>query len=561
MGQNGRMRWLVLLLIFLTLPAKAEPARASRQMVASAHPLASQAGLDVLRDGGSAVDAAVATAFVLSVVEPQASGLGGGALMLAWDGNAGQVRYYEGLASAPAAVGTALLAPDEVGKQAAFDIARSGRAAAVPGEVALLALAHAKHGKLPWGRLVEPAARIAAEGFPMPRELHTVLSRSPKAYAAIPALRTLYFGDDGAPLAVATTLHNPEQAHALRLIAEQGPAALYAGPVGEAIVEAARASSYPGSLTAADLAAYKAQERPPLCATVYARRLCTAGPPASGGVAVLQQLSLLERHDYARLGFGSAEATHLLLEASRLATADRRRWIADPDQRDVPTEGLLTPAYLDTRSSLIAEPKAMEKAPAGDPPRRHGALPPEAEQLIVAGTSHVSVVDAAGNAVAMTVTNNLNFGARVVPMGFTLNNGLSNFAANPEAQNAMAPGRRPATTMAPTIAFGADGKPEIVAGAGGGAWIVDAVAVGLAEMLAHGADPQAAVALPRIGAQTGDQVIEKDTPAAGQADALRADGHTLRLMPIDTGMQVVKVTREGLQGGADPRRDGVALGD
>ncbi len=556
------MRWLLLVLLFVAPAAQAEPAHASRQMVASAHPLASQAGLDVLRDGGSAVDAAIAAAFVLSVVEPQASGLGGGGLMLAWDGSAAQLHYYEGLSSAPAGVGATLLTPDEAAnKPVAFNIARSGRAAGVPGEVALLALAHAKHGKLPWARLVEPAARIAEQGFLMPHELHTVLIRSPAPYAAIPALHALYFDNDGAPLATGTTVHNPEQARALKLIAEQGPSALYAGPVGEAIVEAAKSSAYPGSITAADLAAYKAQERPPLCATVFAHRLCTAGPPASGGVAVVQQLGLLERHDYARLSFGSVEATHLFLEASRLATADRRRWVADPDQRDVPTDGLITPAYLDTRSALIAEPKAMERAPAGDPPRRHGALPPESEQLIIAGTTHVAVVDAAGNAVAMTVTNNLNFGARVVPMGFTLNNGLSNFAPNPEAQNAMAPGRRPSTTMAPTIVFGADGKPEIVAGAGGGAWIVDAVTVGLAEMLAHGTDPQAAVALPRIGAQTGDQVIEKDTPPAAQAEALRAEGHTLRLIPIDTGMQALKVTKDGLQGGADPRRDGAALGD
>jgi gamma-glutamyltranspeptidase/glutathione hydrolase len=555
------MRWLLLVLLFFVQPAKAEPAHASRQMVASAHPLASQAGLDVLRDGGSAVDAAITVALVLSVVEPQASGLGGGALMLAWDGAASALHYYEGLSSAPAGVGSTLLAPDEVGKPTAFTIARSGRAAGVPGEVALLALAHAKHGKLPWARLVEPAARIAEQGFAMPHELHTVLSRSPEPFAAIPALRALYFDNDGAPLATGTMLHNPEQARALKLIAEQGPSALYAGPVGEAIVDAAKGSAYPGSITAADLAAYKAQERPPLCATAFAHRLCTAGPPASGGVAVLQQLGLLERHDYARLGFGSPEATHLLLEASRLATADRRRWVADPDQRDVPTEGLVNPGYLDTRSALITEAKAMERAPAGDPPRRHGALPPESEQLIVAGTSHVAIVDAAGNAVAMTVTNNLNFGARVVPMGFTLNNGLSNFALNPDAQNSMAPGRRPATTMAPTIVFGADGRPEIVAGAGGGAWIVDAVAVGLAEMLTHGADPQAAVALPRIGAQNGESVIEKDTPPAAQAEALRAQGHKLRLMAIDTGMQALKITKEGLQGGADPRRDGVALGD
>ena len=559
--QDGSMRWLLLVLLFVAPAARGEPAHALRQMVASAHPLASQAGLDVLRDGGSAVDAAIAVAMVLSVVEPHASGLGGGALMLAWDGTASELHYYEGLASAPAGVGAALLSPDEVGKPAAFSIARSGRAAGVPGEVALLAMAHARHGKLPWARLVEPAARIAEQGFPMPHELHTVLSRSPAAFAAIPELRALYFGRDGAPLEAGAIVRNPEQARALKMIAEQGPEALYSGPVGQAVIDAAKGSAFPGSMTVADLAAYKAQERPPLCTTVFAHRLCTAGPPAAGGVAVVQQLGLLERHDYAKLDFGSVEATHLLLEASRLATADRRRWIADPDQRDVPTEGLINPGYLDARSALIAGAKAMQRAPAGDPPRRHGALPPEGKPLIVAGTSHVSVIDSAGNAVAMTVTNNLNFGARVVPMGFTLNNGLSNFALDPEAQNSMAPGRRPATTMAPTIVFGANGKPEIVAGAGGGAWIVDAVTVGLAEMLAHDADPQTAVALPRIGAQTGDEVIEKGTPAEAQVEALGAEGHKLRLMAIDTGMQALKVTKNGLQGGADPRRDGLAIGD
>lgn len=555
------MRWFLLALLFVVPAANAEPAHALRQMVASAHPIASQVGLDVLRDGGSAVDAAIAVAFVLSVVEPQASGLGGGGLMLAWDASAGQIHYYEGVSAAPAGVGAALLTPDEIGKPAAFGIARSGRAAAVPGEVAMLALAHARYGKLPWARLVEPAEWIAERGFPMPRELNIVLSRSPEAFAEVAALRTLYFGRDGAPLATGTIVHNPDQSRALRLIAQQGAAALYAGPVGDAVIEAAKSSPYPGSITAADLANYKAQERAALCAVAFAHRICTAAPPASGGVAVIQQLGLLERLEYTRFEFGSPQATHLLLEASRLATADRRRWVADPDQRDVPSEGLINSRYLDSRAALITQQSAMERAPAGEPPRRHGALPPEAESLILAGTSHVSIIDSAGNAIAMTVTNNLNFGARVAPLGFTLNNGLSNFATRPDAQNAMSPGRRPATTMAPSIVFGVDGRPEIVAGAGGGAWIVDAVAAGLVEMLTHGANPQVAVALPRVGAQNGDSFLEKETSLATQAEALRALGHKLRLVTVDTGMQVIRVTSEGMEGGADPRRDGIAIGD
>ena len=458
-------------------------------------------------------------------------------------------------------MGDRLLAPGEQGTPAGFAIARGGRAAAVPGSLAMLGLAHAKAGALPWATLFAPAIRAAEDGFPLPREMHVVLSRSPAAYAAVPALRTLYFDAAGQPLPQGTPIRNPEQAKALRALAEGGAAALYRGPLAEAIVAAVAASPHPGTLTLADLAAYQAQERAPVCGEAFGRRICTAAPPASGGIAVLQQLGLLERLGYAQAPPGSAAEAHLLLEASRLATADRRRWGADPDLVEVPAAGLLDAGYLDARAALVAPDHAMPTAPAGDPPRRHGALPPEAEQLILAGTSHVAVIDAAGNAVAMTVTNNLNFGARVAPMGFTLNNGLSNFAADPAAANAMAPGKRPATTMAPTIVFGAEGRPEIVAGAGGGAWIIDALAVGLADMLARGAGPQDAVAQPRIGAQNGAVFLEKGSAAEALAGPLRALGHAPRSVPVDTGMQALRVTPQGIEGGADPRRDGVAFGD
>jgi len=553
------MRRLLLALLLLAGPAAADPAH--RQMIATAHPLASEAGLAMLRAGGSATDAAIAAALTLSVVEPHASGLGGGGLFLAWDQARGTLASFEGIASAPAAVGDRLLAPAEQGTPAGFTIARAGRAAAVPGSMAMLGLAHAKAGALPWASLFAPAIRAAEEGFPLPREMHVVLSRSPAAYAAVPALRALYFDAAGAPLPIGTPLRNPEQAAALRALAAGGAAALYRGPVAEAIVAAVAASPYPGTMTLADLAAYAAKERAPLCGQAFGRRICTAAPPASGGIAVLQQLGLLERLGYARTAPGSAEEAHLLLEASRLATADRRRWGADPDQVEVPAAGLLDAGYLDARAALVAPDRAMATAPGGDPPRRHGALPPEAEQLILAGTSHVAVIDAAGNAVAMTVTNNLNFGARVAPMGFTLNNGLSNFASDPAGANAMAPGKRPATTMAPTIVFGADGRAEIVAGAGGGAWIIDAVAVGLADMLARDAAPQDAIALPRIGAQNGATFLEQGRAAAALEASLKALGHAPRLVPVDTGMQALRVTPRGIEGGADPRRDGVALGD
>jgi gamma-glutamyltranspeptidase / glutathione hydrolase len=541
--------------------AQAQPAVASRQMVATAHPLASDAGREMLRRGGSAIDAAVAAALVLSVVEPHASGLGGGAVMMAWDQSTGTLRHFDGVSAAPRAVGSSLLAADEREPPRRDLLLRSARAAAVPGEIALLALAHERMGRLPWASLFGPALAAAEAGFPLPREMATVLGRSPTGYAAVPLLRQLYFDAAGQPLPAGTMLRNPEQAAALRMLAAQGPAALYGGEIGQAVVRAVADAPAPGAMTIDDLTHYRARERDPLCAAVFTYRLCTAAPPVSGGIALLQQLSVLQRLNYAGQAFGTPQATHFLLEASRLAAADRRRWVADPDLADIPTQGLVEPGYLDRRAALVSDRRAMASVEPGDPPRKHGALPPESAPLIQAGTSHISVVDAAGNAVALTVTNNLNFGARVQPMGFTLNNGLSNFSPNPAALNAMAPGKRPATTMAPTIVFGPGGRPAIVAGAGGGAWIIDALAVGLAEMLAHGSDPAAAVALARIGAQNGRSQIERGSPVAAQEQELRALGHDVQVVPVDTGMQVIEIVAGGLRGGADPRRDGVALGD
>ena len=555
------MRRLFLMLLLSCSAAMAEPARAPRRMVVTAHPLASEAGLAMLRAGGTAVDAAVAAALTLSVVEPHASGLGGGGVMLAWAQESGHLAYYEGLAAAPAEIGSTLLTPGERAGPAGPAIARSGRAAAVPGEVAMLALAHAQQGRLPWARLFEPAIQAALAGFPMSPGLHAALARDPAALVAVPTLRALYFDAADQAMPVGTRIRNPQQAIALRALAGSGAAALQAGPVAQAILDAVASGAHPGSMTAGDLAAYRPRQRAPLCAMAFGRRICTAGPPVAGGLAVLQQLGLLERLGYAGTAPGSVAAAHLLIEASRLAAADRRRWAGDPDQVEVPAAGLLDPAYLEARAALVSPLRAMEAAPAGLPAQRQGAVPPEAEALSLAGTSHVSVIDAAGNAVALTVTDNLDFGARLAPLGFTLNNALTGFAADPAARNALAPGRRPASAMAPCIVFDATGRPEIVIGAGGGAWIIDAVAAGLAEMLAHAAGPAVAAGQPRLGAQHGAALLERGGPAAALLEPLRALGHAPRLAPVSTGLQALRVTPAGIEGAADPRRDGAALGD
>jgi gamma-glutamyltranspeptidase/glutathione hydrolase len=560
-------RLLLVLLLLAAAPAGA--ATASRHMVAAAHPLAAEAGLAMLRAGGTALDAAVAAQMVLALVEPQSSGIGGGALLLHWDERARALSAWDGRETAPAAATPGLFLRD--GRPMPFfEAAVGGRAVGVPGAVRMLEAAHRAHGRLPWATLFEPAIRLAEQGFPVSPRLAQAIAADAERLARDPGARALFFADDGTPLPAGHVLRNPGLAATLAAIARDGADALHRGPIAEAIAAAVQGHpANPGGMTTDDLARYAPARREAVCAPYRVWRVCGFPPPSSGGVAVAQILGLLARFDMASLDPNGAEAVHLLAEAGRLAFADRNLFLADSDVVRVPLRGLLDPGYLAQRAALIRPDRAIAAPAAGDPPWRDGQrrLSPQPAQP-EAGTSHLSIVDADGNAVAMTTTIESAFGARVVVRGFLLNNQLTDFAFAPEAEgrpvaNRVEPGKRPRSSMSPTLVFDAEGRLVAVLGSPGGARIIHYVARALVALLDWGMAPEAAVALPHAGTIGTALDLEAGSPLAALAPALAERGHTVRLMPMPSGLQVIVLGREAprLRGGADPRREGVAVGD
>lgn len=565
---------LVLLLLLAALPAAAQ-----RQMVAAAHPLAAEAGMAMLRAGGTALDAAVATQAMLAVVEPQASGLGGGALLLAWDARARRLSAWDGREVAPAAAPPSLFLRD--GQPLAFhEAAVGGRAVGVPGAMRMLEAAHREQGRLPWGQLFTPAIAVAEQGFPVGARLAAQIAGDAERLGRDPQARALFL-PNGRPLSEGAVLRNPALAATLRAVAEQGADALHRGPIAAEIAAAVRAHASAGFMTTDDLAGYEPRRRDPVCAPYRVWTLCGFPPPSSGGIAVLQIMALLAHQDMAALDPRGAAAeirvldgAHLLGEAGRLAFADRNRYVADADHVPVPVRGLLDPSYLTLRAQLIERDRAATAPRAGNPhwgaPGGTGAplasQPPQPEN----GTSHLSIVDAAGNAVALTSTIEDVFGARLVVRGMLLNNQLTDFSFLPELEgrpvaNRVGAGKRPRSSMSPTLVFGADGQPVAVLGSAGGTRIIGHVAQTLVALLDWGMEPQAAVALPRIGAANATLELEAGTAAAALAPALQARGFPVETRTMTSGLHAIRILRgpEGtrLQGGADPRRDGVALGE
>lgn len=540
----------------------AAPARAARQMVATANPHATRAGLEILRAGGSAVDAAIAAQLVLNLVEPQSSGIGGGAFMLHYDAASGRLDAYDGRETAPASA-TPEMFLDDAGQPMDFwDAVIGGRSVGVPGLLRMLALAHRQHGRLPWARLFAPAIALSEEGFAVSPRLHHLIAED-EDLKAFPEARRYFFDAEGRPLAVGAKLRNPAFAATLRRIAEGGADAFYRGAIAAEIAATVQtAPRHPTDMTLADLAGYRAKARPPVCAPYRRWTVCGMPPPTSGGVAVLEILGLLERFDLSALAPESAEAVHLIAEASRLAFADRNRYLADSDFVEVPVARLLDRGYLARRSRLIAPDKSLGLAAPGLP-TQNGAMPKQPQPP---RTTHLVVVDAAGNAVSMTSSIESAFGSHLMAGGFLLNNELTDFSFEPlvdgrAVANRVAPGKRPRSSMSPTMVFDADGKLVLAIGSPGGSRIIGYVVKTIIAVLDWGLDVQAAIALPNFVNRNGPTDLEADTPLTALAPALAARGEAVRIVPMVSGLHGIAVTPGGLEGGADPRREGVALGD
>ena len=499
-------------------------------MVAAAHPLAVQAGVDVLRKGGSAVDAAIAVQMVLGLVEPESSGIGGGAFLV--HSSRGEVTTYDGRETAPAAA-----RPDRFmsnGERMPFMRAvLSGRSVGVPGVLRMLELAHRKHGRLPWAELFAPAIRLAEEGFALSPRLAHVLAEEQHLRDDPAARRIFYSG---------STVRNPEYAATLREVAEKGADAFYTGPIAGDIAAAVRAHG--GDMTEDDLAAYRALEREPVCGPYRVWRVCSMGAPSSGGVAVLQILGILERTAFAKAPPRSVEAVHLFSEAAKLAYADRAAYLGDPAFSSVPVQRLLDPEYLDKRARLIHE-TAMRRAPPGD---REG------------GTSHLSIVAPDGEAVAMTTTIEQSFGSRIMVRGFLLNNELTDFDFRPGGPNQPGPRKRPRSSMAPTLVFRGR-ELELAVGSPGGSSIINYVAKTLVAVLDWRLDIQAAIDVPNFGSRTGPLEIEAGSDLVRLAKPLQARGHRVEFLPLQSGLHGIERVPGGWRGAADPRREGVARGD
>ncbi len=548
-------------------PAVERQAVAARQMVVAAHPLAAAAGLEMLRDGGSAIDAAIAVQMVLTLVEPQSSGIGGGGFLLHYDPENGRIESYDGRETAPASARADMFLDAEGKPLEFYDAVVGGLSVGVPGTLRMLELAHRDHGRLPWARLFAPAIRLAEEGFPVSPRLAGEIADDPYL-AKMPAARGYFYDAAGQPLAAGTRLRNQALADALKAIAAGGADAFYAGTIARDIAAAvAGAAPRPGGMTVADLAGYRAIKRPVLCGDYRRYRICGMGPPSSGGIAVLQIMGMLQHFRLAELPAQAPGAIHVVAEASRLAFADRDRYVADDDFANVPLRGLLDAGYLRARAGLIRPDQAMQSAAPGKPGDASVLGAAEAPQPEPVSTSHMVVADAAGDVVTFTSSIENQFGARLMVDGFLLNNQLTDFAFRPVVDgravaNRAEPGKRPRSSMAPTLVFDRhSGEPVYALGSPGGPNIIGYVVQALVGLLDWDLSPAQAVAAAHYLNRNGATVLEADAGLEETGRKLEQLGHDIDYRELNSGLNIIAFKDRQLIGASDPRREGIALGD
>lgn len=557
---------------------------AERHMAAAANPLAAEAGREMLRQGGSAIDAAIAMQAVLTLVEPQSSGIGGGAFIMLWDGH--NVQAYDGRETAPAGATERLFLKADGTPMAFTDAQIGGRSVGTPGVLRALEMAHQKSGRLPWAKLFEPAIRLSEQGFAISPRLHSLIATD-RFIAQSRDMAAYFLNADGSPKATGTLLKNPALAAVFKRIAKEGPDALYQGSIADEIARKVQGHRNAGSLSQADLKSYTAKQRAPLCTDYKQWKVCGMPPPSSGGIAVAQILGTLQALETRtpRLAIApmtpvksaspaglepTPEAVHLLAEAGRLAFADRALYVADADFTPVPVAGLVAPSYLAQRATLIGE-RSMGIAKPGQPAGIQVAYAPDRSPLRIS-TSQVVAVDDQGGAVSMTTTVEAAFGSHVMVQGFLLNNQMTDFSFIPAENgqpvaNRVQPGKRPRSAMAPTLVFDRNsGELLATVGSPGGSQIIEYVSKSLVAMLDWKLDPQAAISLPNFGSRNGATELEAGLFSPALKQALKDKGHALSEIEMTSGVQAIVRTRDAqgkvtLSGGADPRREGEALGD
>ena len=541
-----------------------QPVEAQDWMVAAANPLAVEAGAEVLRAGGSAADAMVAVQAVLGLVEPQSSGLGGGAFLVWYDAESGALTTLDGRETAPLAA-TPTLFQDESGQPLEFfDAVVGGLSVGTPGTPRLMEAAHERWGRSEWAGLFDAAIAHAEEGFEVSPRLATLVAEDAERLQRFEATAA-YFLPGGTAIAQGDTLRNPDYAEVLRAIAEGGADAFYEGGIASDIVAAVQgAEGNPGVLSEQDLSIYDVVEREAVCAAYRDYEVCGMGPPSSGALTVGQILGMLETYDLAAMGPESAEAWRLIGDASRLAFADRGRYMADSDYVPMPTQGLVDPGYLAERAALLSGDDALPEVAPGSPEWQHAMLWGDDASIELPSTSHISIVDADGNALSMTTTIENGFGSRLFVRGFLLNNELTDFsfATHEEGRpiaNRVEPGKRPRSSMAPTIVMQGD-APALVIGSPGGSRIIGYVAQAIVNWADWGMNVQEALAAPHLVNRFGTFDLEAGTSAEALEAPLKEIGYETDIRDLTSGLHAIEIG-ETLKGGADPRREGIALGE